>query len=63
MLKADALKFATTFRSQLPHDTLLALFPALIALLGSESNVVHRCASACGCVACFGSTGRGRLGR
>ena len=30
ILKADALKFVTTFRSQLPKDTLLGLFPALI---------------------------------
>eukprot|EP00887_Chlorella_sp_A99_P002133 scaffold21.g2133.t1 len=37
VLKADALKFLTTFRSQLPHDALRQLFP----LLGSESNVVH----------------------
>jgi exportin-2 (importin alpha re-exporter) len=41
ILKADALKFVTTFRSQLPKDTELGLFPALINLLGSESNVVH----------------------
>ncbi len=30
ILKADALKFVTTFRSQLPKDTELGLFPALI---------------------------------
>ena len=30
ILKADALKFVTTFRSQLPKDAELALFPALI---------------------------------
>lgn len=41
VLKADALKFLTTFRSQLPHDALRQLFPSLISLLGSESNVVH----------------------
>ncbi|KAI3438113.1 hypothetical protein D9Q98_000554 [Chlorella vulgaris] len=41
ILKADALKFVTTFRSQLPKETQLGLFPALINLLGSESNVVH----------------------
>jgi exportin-2 (importin alpha re-exporter) len=41
VLKADALKFVTTFRSQLPKDTQLSLFPALINLLGSQSNVVH----------------------
>lgn len=30
ILKADALKFLTTFRSQLPKDVELALFPSLI---------------------------------
>lgn len=30
ILKADALKFVTTFRSQLPKDAQLALFPSLI---------------------------------
>jgi exportin-2 (importin alpha re-exporter) len=30
ILKADALKFVTTFRSQLPKETQLGLFPALI---------------------------------
>ncbi|KAL6780583.1 hypothetical protein ACKKBF_B12565 [Auxenochlorella protothecoides x Auxenochlorella symbiontica] len=41
VLKADALKFATTFRSQLPKATALATFPHLVNLLASESNVVH----------------------
>ncbi|KAL4452248.1 hypothetical protein ABPG75_007910 [Micractinium tetrahymenae] len=41
ILKADALKFVTTFRSQLPKETELGLFPSLVNLLGSESNVVH----------------------
>uniref|UniRef100_A0A7S3VJD6 Importin N-terminal domain-containing protein n=1 Tax=Dunaliella tertiolecta TaxID=3047 RepID=A0A7S3VJD6_DUNTE len=41
ILKADAIKFVTTFRSLLPKETLLAVFPLLVALLGSEYNVVH----------------------
>lgn len=41
ILKADAIKFVTTFRSLLPKETCLALFPSIIALLGSEFNVVH----------------------
>ncbi|KAG1661631.1 hypothetical protein FOA52_002861 [Chlamydomonas sp. UWO 241] len=41
ILKADAIKFVTTFRSLLPKETCLALFPLLIAHLGSEFNVVH----------------------
>jgi exportin-2 (importin alpha re-exporter) len=41
MLKADALKFVTTFRSQLSPAAAGALFPAFIRLLGSESVVVH----------------------
>jgi len=38
---ADALKFVTVFRSQLPPQTLLALLQPCTALLGSESVVVH----------------------
>lgn len=41
VLKADALKFLTTFRGQVPKNQCVALFPALVALLGSDSNVVH----------------------
>lgn len=41
VLKADALKFLTTFRSQLSKDACVRIFERLIALLGSESNVVH----------------------
>lgn len=41
VLKADALKFLTTFRSQLPKDACVRIFERLVALLGSESNVVH----------------------
>lgn len=38
---ADALKFVTVFRSQLPQQTLLGLLQPCTALLGSESVVVH----------------------
>lgn len=41
ILQADALKFVTIFRSQLPKASLLTIFPQLVALLKSESNVVH----------------------
>ena len=41
VLKADALKFLTTFRSQIPKDACLGIFERIIGLLGSESNVVH----------------------
>jgi hypothetical protein len=41
ILKADALKFVTTFRSQLPQQTLLALLQPCTALLASEAVVVH----------------------
>lgn len=47
VLKADALKFVTTFRSQLPKAKCLELFPSLIRLLGAESNVVHSYAANC----------------
>lgn len=40
-LPADALKFVTVFRSQLPPQTLLSLLQPCTALLGSESVVVH----------------------
>ena len=39
MLKADALKFATLFRSQLPVPAALALLPHLIALLARCERV------------------------
>ncbi|KAF8072350.1 hypothetical protein HT031_000009 [Scenedesmus sp. PABB004] len=41
ILKADALKFVTTFRSHLPAATLLALLGPCTALLRSEAVVVH----------------------
>lgn len=41
VIKADCLRFATTFRSQLPRAAALDLFPRAAALLGSAHNVVH----------------------
>ena len=41
VVKADCLRFATTFRSQLPREIALDLFPKAAALLGSTHNVVH----------------------
>ncbi|KAG2501736.1 hypothetical protein HYH03_000236 [Edaphochlamys debaryana] len=41
LLKADAIKFVSTFRSLLPKDALLAAVPCLVALLGCEYCVVH----------------------
>lgn len=47
MLRADALKFTVTFRAQIPKADVLAAFPGIVALLGSESNVVHSQAAMC----------------
>ncbi len=41
ILQADALKFVTIFRAQLPKAALLEIFPLVVALLKSDSNVVH----------------------
>lgn len=41
VLKADSLKYLTTFRSQVPKDTCVQIFRQLVVLLGSDSNVVH----------------------
>lgn len=41
VLKADALKFLTTFRSQVPKALCLELLPSVAALLGAHDNVVH----------------------
>ena len=40
VLKADALKFIMTFRSQMSKEHLLAAMPRAIALLQSQSAVV-----------------------
>lgn len=47
VLKADCLKFVITFRSQLPKETCIALFPSVITLLTAESNVTHSYAAMC----------------
>jgi len=41
ILKADALKFLTILRSQLPTPVILSTFGNIVSLLGSDSNVVH----------------------
>ena len=41
ILWADALRFTTTFRSQLPREDLLATLPHIVQALGCKSNVVH----------------------
>lgn len=41
ILKADALKFLTLMRGQLPTQAVLGTFGPLEALLRAESNVVH----------------------
>lgn len=47
LLKADAIKFVTTFRSLLPKEATLAAVPCLVALLASEYCVVHSYAAIC----------------
>ena len=47
MLKADAVKFVSTFRNQFSTEQYLALFPLLINHLSSDSVVVHTYAAAC----------------
>lgn len=41
IIKADCLRFATLFRSQLPRDVALGLFQKATGLLASTHNVVH----------------------
>jgi exportin-2 (importin alpha re-exporter) len=41
VLKADALKFATVFRRQLPKEAFGALMPLCVGLLEHKSEVVH----------------------
>uniref|UniRef100_A0A0C9S7F6 TSA: Wollemia nobilis Ref_Wollemi_Transcript_13726_3457 transcribed RNA sequence n=1 Tax=Wollemia nobilis TaxID=56998 RepID=A0A0C9S7F6_9CONI len=47
ILKADALKFLTTFRYQIPKATSLSLILHVMRFLLSESNVVHSYAANC----------------
>ena len=41
VIKADAVKFATTFRNQLTRAQLSAFAPLLVNLVGSTHHVVH----------------------
>ncbi|XXG74047.1 hypothetical protein AAC387_Pa07g2868 [Persea americana] len=47
MLKADALKFFTTFRNHIPKPVAVTMMPDVIRFLQSESNVVHSYAANC----------------
>ena len=47
LLKADALKFLTTFCSQIHKTTVLSIMPHLMRFLLCESNVVHSYAANC----------------
>ena len=46
ILKADAIKFASMFRQQLPDDALSVIMPLIINHLGAKSYVVHTYAAA-----------------
>lgn len=41
IVKADCMRFVTVFRSQLPRETMLEMFPKCISYLTSSHNVVH----------------------
>eukprot|EP01114_Cavostelium_apophysatum_P013267 TRINITY_DN3173_c0_g1_i1.p1 TRINITY_DN3173_c0_g1~~TRINITY_DN3173_c0_g1_i1.p1 ORF type:complete len:974 (+),score=292.68 TRINITY_DN3173_c0_g1_i1:302-3223(+) len=47
VLKADALKFVSTFRSQIPKEAHAVLFTLLINNLGAKNYVVHTYAAHC----------------
>ncbi|XP_065835695.1 exportin-2-like [Oscarella lobularis] len=47
VIKADAIKYLTTFRNILPRECLLTAIPHLIHLLQSKSVVVHSYAANC----------------
>lgn len=47
VLKADAIKFLSTFKGQVPKATCVQLLPSLVQALGSPSNVVHSYAALC----------------
>jgi exportin-2 (importin alpha re-exporter) len=47
VLYADALKFLTIFRSQVPKAMVLPVLPAIVQLLAAEENVVHTYAANC----------------
>ena len=41
ILRADALKYLTTFRSLIGKADAIAVFPHVVRALSSDSNVVH----------------------
>lgn len=47
ILKADAIKFVSTFRSQLPVDVMDQLFPLLLNCMDPSQFVIHTYAAAC----------------
>ncbi|TDH64918.1 uncharacterized protein CCR75_000629 [Bremia lactucae] len=47
ILKADAIKFVSTFRSQLPVEVMDQLFPLLMNCMDPSHFVVHTYAAAC----------------
>jgi len=47
VIRADALKFVTMFRQQLPKALIAPLLPSLAQLLAAEENVVHSYAANC----------------
>jgi exportin-2 (importin alpha re-exporter) len=47
LLKADAIKFVSTFRNQMPVDAMEQLFPLLLNCLEPSQFVVHTYAAAC----------------
>jgi len=47
LFKADALKFLTTFRYQIPQTSALSIMPHLMIFLLCESTVVHSFAANC----------------
>eukprot|EP01111_Echinosteliopsis_oligospora_P015011 TRINITY_DN5802_c0_g1_i1.p1 TRINITY_DN5802_c0_g1~~TRINITY_DN5802_c0_g1_i1.p1 ORF type:complete len:996 (-),score=247.01 TRINITY_DN5802_c0_g1_i1:79-3003(-) len=47
ILKSDALKFIATFRSQLPQQVYIQVFPQLVESLASTNYVVHTYSASC----------------
>uniref|UniRef100_A0A7S2WRA8 Importin N-terminal domain-containing protein n=1 Tax=Mucochytrium quahogii TaxID=96639 RepID=A0A7S2WRA8_9STRA len=41
VVKADAIKFFTTFRNQMPREVVIKVLPSLAALLRAKSFIVH----------------------
>ena len=47
VIRADALKFLTMFRQQIPKSIVASFLPALVQLLSADENVVHSYAANC----------------